>query len=221
MKKNKMKIPEQWTFKNEDVAKGFDDHVREQLPWYDIATNIIAHVARNYIPDGGTVYDIGASTGNVGNAIRDTLQNRNATFTAIDNSPDMVKIYQPKGECLLADAMEYKFEDFDFAVVFLVVMFLPVAKRKKWIQEMTKKIKAGGAMLIFDKCEQLNGYAGTVVSRLSMAEKLRNGVTAELILEKELSLSGIQRPIQSHEIPYTAIEIFKYGDFTGWLIESK
>jgi tRNA (cmo5U34)-methyltransferase len=44
-----MKIPEQWTFKCEEVAKGFDDHVREQLPWYDIATRIIAFECEHLI----------------------------------------------------------------------------------------------------------------------------------------------------------------------------
>jgi len=199
---------------------GFDDHVREQLPWYDMATQIISHVARHYIPERGIVYDIGASTGNVGNAIKDTLESRNAIFTAIDNSPDMVKIYQGPKECLLADALEYDFDEFDFSVVFLVIMFLPVAKRREWMQAMTKRIKKGGAMLVFDKCEQANGYAGTVISRLAMVEKLRNGVPADQVLEKELSLAGVQRPIASDEIPKNAIEIFRFGDFAGWIIES-
>jgi tRNA (cmo5U34)-methyltransferase len=216
-----MKIPDQWTFKSEEVAKGFDDHVREQLPWYDMATRIIAHVARHYIPEGGTVYDIGASTGNVGNAIRDTLESRKASLTAIDNSPDMVAIYQGPGEAAMADAMEYDFQEYDFAVAFLVVMFLPVAKRKEWLHRISCKIKPGGALLVFDKCEQAKGYAGTVVSRLAMAEKLRNGVPAAQVLEKELSLAGIQRPIDMiGTIPPNATELFRFGDFAGWIIES-
>jgi tRNA (cmo5U34)-methyltransferase len=216
-----MKIPEQWTFKSEEVAKGFDNHVREQLPWYDMATRIIAHVARHYIPEGGTVYDIGASTGNVGNAIRETLESRKASLTAIDNSADMMAIYQGPGEAVIADAMKYEFQDYDFAIAFLVVMFLPVAERKDWLHQMTGKIKRGGALLVFDKCEQAKGYAGTVVSRLAMAEKLRNGVPAEQVLKKELSLAGVQRPIDIIEtIPPNAIEVFRFGDFAGWIIES-
>ena len=217
-----MKIPEQWTFKSEEVAKGFDDHVREQLPWYDMATRIIAHVARHYIPEGGLVYDIGASTGNVGNAIRETLKSRKASLVAIDNSPDMISIYQGPGEAVIADAMEYEFQDFDFAVAFLVVMFLPVSKRKEWLYQMTRKIKPGGSLLVFDKCEQSSGYVGTVVSRLAMAEKLRNGIPADQVLEKELSLAGVQRPIDMTDtIPSNSTELFRFGDFAGWIIENK
>ena len=56
-----MDIPREWTFENTDVASGFDRHVREQLPWYDLVTGAVAHIARHYIPKDGLVYDIGAS----------------------------------------------------------------------------------------------------------------------------------------------------------------
>ena len=68
-----MKIPEHWTFKSEGVAENFDEHVRESLPWYDLATKTLAHVVRHYITEGGIVYDIGCSTGNVGDAIKETI----------------------------------------------------------------------------------------------------------------------------------------------------
>ena len=57
-----LKIPTDWTFKNANVAKHFDDHVREQLPFYDMATQAVEHIGRHYIPHGGLVYDIGRST---------------------------------------------------------------------------------------------------------------------------------------------------------------
>ena len=30
-----MEIPKNWSFASQEVAKNFDNHVREQLPWYD------------------------------------------------------------------------------------------------------------------------------------------------------------------------------------------
>ena len=61
-----MQIPDSWTFKTDEVAQGFDSHVREQLPWYDALTQLVAMIARHYLPVGATAYDIGASTGNMG-----------------------------------------------------------------------------------------------------------------------------------------------------------
>ena len=63
-----MQIPKNWTFENTSVAQNFDKHVREQLPFYDLATNAISHIARHYIQENKLVYDIGASTGNIGNS---------------------------------------------------------------------------------------------------------------------------------------------------------
>ena len=50
-------IPERWTFEDDKVAAIFDRHVREQLPWYDMATTAVAQIARHYIGAGGLVYE--------------------------------------------------------------------------------------------------------------------------------------------------------------------
>ena len=217
-----MKIPTEWTFKNQEVAHGFDRHVREQLPWYDLTTGIVSHFARHYIPQNGLVYDIAASTGNIGRALSETLENRNARLIAIDNSPDMASIYAGPGEIVTADATDYPFESFDFAIAFLALMFFPVARRRDWVHSMSSKIKPGGAMLIFDKCAPGKGYASTVLSRLALAGKRAAGVPSDEIVEKELSLAGVQRPIDCMAIiPPGSTEIFRFGDFAGWLIEGK
>ena len=54
-----------WTFESRDVADKFDKHVREQLPWYDMITDAVVYITRNYLTEGNRVVDIGASTGNL------------------------------------------------------------------------------------------------------------------------------------------------------------
>jgi hypothetical protein len=39
-------IPKEWTFHSDAVADKFDRHVREQLPWFDLAAQAVAHFAR-------------------------------------------------------------------------------------------------------------------------------------------------------------------------------
>lgn len=215
-----MKIPANWTFKSTEVAAGFDRHVREQLPWYDLTTSIVAHMGRHYIPTNGIVYDIGASTGNIGNALAETMISRDANFFPIDNSPAMGDVYAGPAELIIADALEYEFENFDFAVCFLVVMFMPVSERREWVRRMCQKIKPGGALLIFDKCIPGQGYVSTAITRMALASKMASGVPAEEILAKEMSLAGVQRPIDPLSvIPPNAREVFRFGDFAGWIIE--
>lgn len=213
-------IPKEWTFKTDAIATHFDAHVREQLPWYDLATRAVAHLGRHYIPVDGLVYDIGASTGNIGLALQPTLDTRHAQFIAIDDSDAMRQQYRGPGEYVVADALTYRFEPFDFAVCFLVLMFFSIRERRAWLRALVNKLHYGGAIVIVDKVETPAGYIGSVLRRLAMAWKLESGATADEILAKELSLAGYQRPLARAELEAMgAREFFCFGEFVGWVIE--
>lgn len=62
-------------------------------------------------------------------------------------------------------------------------------------------------------------YPATVLARLTWASKLAQGAEAEAIVRKELALSGIQRPLYPGELGEDAVEVFRFGDFVGWIIE--
>jgi len=211
-------IPQNWTFRSRAVAKHFDRHVREQLPWYDLATNAVAHFGRHYIPRGGTVYDIGASTGNIGLALKDTLDQRQARFIAIEESREMADRYQGPPELVVADAVTFEYEPFDFAVCFLVLMFLPVDTRASFLRRLQGLTKFGGALVIVDKVQMPAGYVGTAFSRLTLQQKLAVGAKPDDILRKELSLAGYQRPLDPRLFPATARTFFQLGEFAGWII---
>lgn len=213
-------MPENWTFKSKAVAEHFERHVREQLPWYNLATKAVEHIARHYVPRDGVVYDIGASTGNMGRTLAPLLQERNAKLTSVEESKEMADLWRGPGEIVVADAMAHEFADFDFAVLFLVVMFLPVGKRKDFIMRLRARIKPGGALVIVDKINTPSGYAGTVLRRMAMRWKLDAGAKGEEIVQKELSLAGYQRPVDANWLEPYAVQWFQFGEFSGWLIES-
>jgi tRNA (cmo5U34)-methyltransferase len=109
VKKPESFIPHNWTFQNKGVARHFDQHVREQLPWYGLATNAVEHFGRHYIPKCGMVYDIGASTGNIGLALKETLDQRQANFIAIEESREMARQYKGPKELFIADAVLFDY----------------------------------------------------------------------------------------------------------------
>lgn len=214
-----MDIPSNWTFETPGVAAGFDRHVREQLPWYDLATNAVTHIARHYIPEGGLVYDLGAATGNIGRALAPVLVDRSARLIGIEPSAEMVKRYEAPGEIVCAKAEEVDYEGFDLAVVFLTLMFIEPRKRVQLMNHLRNTCRPGGAIIVFDKLEPIGGYASTVFYRLTLAGKRAAGIDTAEIIEKELSLSGVQRPIVESQLGGPAYLWFKFGDFAGWLIE--
>jgi tRNA (cmo5U34)-methyltransferase len=218
-----MKIPTNWTFDNTDVAANFDSHVREQLPWYDIVSTAIAQIGNHYIPEYGVVYDIGASTGNIEKVLMNTLSDRGARFIPIEKSPDMVAAYTGLNDVLVMDATDVEYEPFDFAVCFLSMMFIPPHKRIALMDTLMHNLRDGGALVIVEKTIPMGGYAATVLSRLTLKEKLNNGASPEDIITKELSLSGVQRPIDQDKLfaNYKYTEFFRYGEFGGYIVENK
>jgi tRNA (cmo5U34)-methyltransferase len=221
--KEKLIIPEgDWTFQSANVAQNFDTHVREQLPWYSLSTGIVAHVGRHYLTKDGLMYDVGASTGNVTKALSKEIESRNVTAISIDNSAAMKDFWQGVGSLEIADAVDYKYKSYDFAVCFLVLMFLSPERQRKLVDILVQNIKEGGALLIFDKTETACGYVGTIMHRLTMAGKMSNGADPKEVIQKELSLAGVQRPIVPTKLltRHHAVEIFRFGEFAGWIIEA-
>jgi tRNA (cmo5U34)-methyltransferase len=214
-----MDIPSNWTFETPGVAAGFDRHVREQLPWYELATNAVTHIARHYIAEGGLVYDLGAATGNIGRAIAPVLEDRSAKLIGIEPSAEMVKCYEAPGEIVCAKAEDVDYQGFDLAVVFLTLMFVEPRKRIQLMTRLRHACRPGGAIVVFDKLEPASGYLSTVFYRLTLAGKRAAGVGADEIIEKELSLCGVQRPIVEGQLGGESYLWFKFGDFAGWVIE--
>jgi hypothetical protein len=62
----------------------------------------------------------------------------------------MADRYQGPPELLVADAVGFEFERFDFAVGFLVLMFLPVETRGTFLRRLQSLTKPGGALVIVD-----------------------------------------------------------------------
>lgn len=212
-------IPTDWTFRNRGVADGFDAHVREQLPWYELAAGATAHVARHYVTRGGLIYDIGASTGNIGNLLRDTLEARNARLIAIDDSEEMGDLYRGPGDLKIADALFVDYNECDVVILFLVVMFLPVHERQQFLEHLYGRLKHGGAMIVVDKSDESCGYLATILRRLTLAGKVATGTSSDDIIAKELSLAGVQRPLDARHLPGDPQQFFRFGEFTGWVIE--
>lgn len=218
-----MKIPEKWTFEDKEVANGFDDHVREQLPWYDIVSNAIAQIGNHYIPQDGVVYDIGASTGNIEKVLSQTLKMRNVNFIPIEKSKEMVEKYEGVYPVLERDVTETDFLQFDFAVCFLSMMFISPHKRLDLVDRLMYNLRDDGAIVVVEKTLPVGGYVSTVLSRLTLKEKMNQGADPKDIITKELSLAGVQRPINPDKLfeKYNYTEFFRFGEFGGYIVEKK
>jgi tRNA (cmo5U34)-methyltransferase len=205
-----------WTFEDSDLANNFGDHVRGQLPWYELATGLVRCIAENYLPKGGVMYDIGASEGNITLQTGDIIESRNISATSIDSSVEMSKIWGGRGVIVNSDACDYNYLEFDLCVAFLTFMFIPPSRRVQLLNRLRSKTREGGAIVIVDKFCGGGGYNDTVMRRMTMRQKMSSGEKPKEILDKELSLSGIQRPLGSEfEV---GDQFFQIGEFKGFII---
>lgn len=220
--KKPMKVPDSasWSFKSKEIADNFDAHVNEQLPWYKMATDMVVHFGTHYLTQGGRMYDFGASTGNITRSLHDIITKRNVEAISFDNSQEMVDVFQGAGEIHCADVRDVKLEPYDFATSFLMLLFLSPEDQDAVLAKMVKAIKPGGCLFIVDRTVGKEGYLGTVLHRFTLANKLAAGATYEDVMKKELSLMGVQRPIEYNRLlaRYNAQEVFRMADFAGWVI---
>lgn len=217
----KIEIAGSWTFNTDSVADNFDSHVREQLPWYSIVTRGLVTIAREYIPEGGTVYDIGASTGNIGTALLDVIRDRKVDFHAIEPSAHMADRYRGPGRLHRETAQDFEYEKFDCAIAMLTMMFVPVARRRDLIRKLEGSIRTGGAIVCVDKTYAPGGRAGGTFRRMAWDFKQEHGATGDEIVSKELSLTGIQVPICLDQWAehFRVTQWFQMGEFGGWVFE--
>lgn len=175
-------------------------------------------VVSHYVPINGVIYDIGASTGNIERALSDIINERDALFIPIEKEKEMAQKYTGLSEVIIADAVDYNYIEFDVAILFLSLMFIPPSKQKPLIDKLKAKRRDGGAIIVFDKRKSSDNYISTINWRVSLDQKIRNGAKSDDIIKKELSLAGIQRPIDP-EILGNKVEIFRFGEFSGYILE--
>jgi len=209
-----MEIKEAWSFNNDDASKEFDKHVREQLPWYDLATTATLNIVDHFLPKCGVVYDIGTSTGNISSNIK---KSKEAKVIRIDNSYNIVKD-SVCNDLVIVNAQDYMFKEFDVAVCFLVLSFMTIKERKEMISRLIEKRKDGGAIIVVDKVFIKDPQISFAERRLTTIFK-RRSTEDKLILDKDLSLAGIQRQLNEDEFDEIGNVFFKLGEFKGWVIK--
>ena len=215
-----MEIPDSFNF-NESVSNNFDDHVREQLPWYDLATSFVCHLSLGFLNTGGTLLDVGCSTGNITKKLKKEINDRNLKTESVDSSEHMRAMYRGDGDIIIADICDYKLEKYDVIVSMLSLMFIPISKRNETIERLKKSLNAGGILIIVDKVMPGATYGGMVSSKMTILSKMNNGVKADDILKKEISLIGVQRPFSYNFFSENDfIEFFRFGDFVGAYYEA-
>ncbi len=220
MAEAKFKAPEDWTFETAEIAKTFDAHVREQLPWYEMATNAVEFIGSHYLHRHSRAYDIGAGNGNMARAFDRIINERNIDFVSIESSREMAKTFKAPGRLIVADACDSSYEGADLVISFLAMIFVPPAKRGALMRNIIESLRPGGAFLMVERIIPDSGYPSLACARLTMAQKRKQGADPADIYAKEMSLIGLQRPMDRAVLEGMGFSMwFRMGNFAGFILE--
>lgn len=204
-------------FKFSEIAEDFDEHIKGQLFWHeDFLKHFLPEIASVYMEPESVVYDFGSSTGNVEIALQNKIDEKNIKFRPVEKCKEMVDLYKGKSNVINCDFLNLELEEFSFSTCILSLCFVHPSKRKAFIEKLKRKCKVGGSFIILEKFINYSGYLGTALNRVTWKNKLENGESLEMIINKELSLSGVQYPLSEVEVKDFKI-IWAYGDFRSYI----
>ena len=198
---------ESWVF-NKNVAKTFDLHVKQSLPFYDSIQKYISILSEWFIKDNSNIYDLGCSTGETAKNIFEFNRKRKIKFNyvGLDNSPQMIKLAKQKIKnknirFKTADINKVSFKkNSDLFICLLTFPFLKLNERKKLLKNVYNSLKVGGSLIFVDKIYSENPLVQDIFTQILFDSKIENKLTTTQILNKAKSLRGSMNLYQQPEI---------------------
>lgn len=219
-----------WEFSTE-VAKSFDTHVRKSIPLYEEFQRMTVDMSEWFLKDGGTVYDIGSSTGEtISRLQKKHTSKKGVRFIGIDSSEMMVKEARKKisgnnAEFLFQDVLNTKFDEADLVISLFTLQFLNLSERLQVMKDVYRCLHVGGAFIMAEKVISDEGRFDELWLELYWDFKRRQGLTDEQILHKARSIRGVLRPATLSEnirmlrmTGFDSVDVFlKWYNFAGIL----
>lgn len=200
-----------WTFA--DFGPEFDDHVAAHLPGYADVQRLIALIASHLVPDGGSVADIGASTGRTAAEIAAAIPGRRVSFDLYDADPSMLaeaRTRVPSARTHIAtlpgDPLTHTGADLTLALWFL--QFIPPRFYPGILADLAERSAPTGALIVATKSRHLDvRWQDLAVSALD-DYKAAAGVTPTEREAKTRALRGTMHPVS---VDYLAAAIRSAG----------
>jgi tRNA (cmo5U34)-methyltransferase len=215
-----------YEFSFDNIAPEFDDHVREQLPFYDLMIESIGSLIDLGISEQKRherkkkkwdINDIGCATGNLFKYLTKQPYFDSINYVGTEPCVSMGRI---------ARGRYRKYDNFeidtlyqrmcDFAVLNLTWMFM--ANRNRYaLDDLKKNIRCGGYIILVDKFYSKDSHERLRNQKMLWDYKAKTQ-SMDAILRKEVSLQAFQLPEKRKFFTKAGFEeFFRYGDFSGFI----
>lgn len=224
-----------WAF-NEQVAAHFDSHVRKSIPGYDRIQAIVVELAQGFLRDGGTMYDLGASTGETIALLQQSgrcgLRTR---FVGVDSSPPMLeraveKCDPANAEFRCIDVTEMtEFPDARLILAVCILQFIAVEDRAAVLKAACRGLEPDGGFVLVEKVRARSAQVQRLWDEALHAHKRARGLSEAMIQHKARSLAGVLVPLTLEqnlamltEAGFESVEpIFLWDGFAGLIAHKR
>ena len=212
-----------WKF-NKEVAECFDEHVRQSVFMYEEFHNSIIKMSNFFIENNTNILDVGTSTGEL---LKRLPYNETCKYIGIDIEEDMVEKAKEKldNKYLLevGDILNYKINNCSIITMVLVLQFIKNKDKELALQNIYNSLNEGGAFIFVDKIKTPVLDIHDMYNDLYYDFKRENGLTDTEIIDKNVSLRGVQKCLTVEEnlqlmwnVGFRKTDIFlKYNNFVG------
>lgn len=182
-----------WEF-DRSVTAVFDDMIARSIPDYASMRTIVEAFAARYGAEGGTLLDLGCSTGLSIHA----FLNRARRIVGVEVSDSMLDVVRERfGSFLNVEIQELDLRtsfpavtDVDVALSVFTLQFIPVEHRRRVVRDVFEALRPGGAFIVAEKVlgESARNQAAFVDTYHDF--KQAQGYTREEVDRKALALEG-------------------------------
>lgn len=211
----KEKLEKQFEF-DESVVSVFDDMIDRSVPFYREQISLIAHFASLALSNGGRVYDLGSSTGNVLFELAKSTPTH-TELIGLDSSLAMVQRARLKARAYEAcnitflhqDFLEYEFLPSEVMIASWTMQFVRPLMREKMISKIFQSLKSEGVFLMSEKMLSSDKVLDRLMIEKYYQYKASQGYSQIEINQKREALENVL-------VPYTQEENFSMLKNTGF-----
>ena len=189
-----------WRF-DKSIVDIFDTHIKNSIPFYDEFQKNITEMSIYFSQNNSNIVDIGTSTGNLIFKLKNKNMYRNITFNGIDIEDDMIDFCKNKYQDIFfktCDALHYDYNNCSVITSMLSLQFMNKDDRKIFLKKIYDEMNVDGALFIVEKVKTDILDIHDIYNDIYYDFK-RENLTDSEILDKNMSIRGISKPLTIEE----------------------
>tara|TARA_R110002167_G_scaffold234388_1_gene439620 strand:- start:2092 stop:2769 length:678 start_codon:yes stop_codon:yes gene_type:complete len=223
-------MKEKFSFSAFEKGSEFEKHIRDSIPNYYGMRYLIPSIAENFVIKNTNIYDLGTSSGDLLLMLENYLsKDLSLSYIGYDIADNLLpKTYRKNINFYKRDITDDSIKFFNTSLIcsLFTLQFIDLDNRVKLVNKVYNSLSKRGCFLVCEKVYSENGITEDIFTFSNYENKIKNGLGAEGILNKQKDLKTIMKPLTQaeneamfKEAGFQIVEVFfKSLNFIGWIL---